>query len=142
MSKNSSVLPFKWPIAYPNAFQSQSQCNVTSKTWPRIYALGATSFPPRWNSSSNQQATNPCTMLYYHLFLNCSACSVCRFPPPLTDRQTDHSSNTGQLLWTSHEQGARHSLATLSRANDAEQKIKSASPSIKKYLDDLGVWRT
>lgn len=29
----------------------------------------------------------------------------------------------------------------MSRTNEAEQKIKSASPSIKKFMDDLGVWQ-
>lgn len=42
-----------------------------------------------------------------------------------------------QLIWTAHEQGHPPPLETLTRANDAEQKIKSASPSIKKFMDDL-----
>ena len=59
----------------------------------------------------------------------------------MSHRLTDHSSNTGQLLWTAYEQGAPPSLETLERTHEAEQKIKSASPSTKKYLDDLGVWQ-
>ncbi|KAF6230302.1 hypothetical protein HO133_004642 [Letharia lupina] len=48
---------------------------------------------------------------------------------------------TGQLIWTTHELGKPPSLDTVSRTYEAEQKIKSASPSIKKFMDDLGVWQ-
>lgn len=46
-----------------------------------------------------------------------------------------------QLIWTTHELGKPPSLDTVSRTYEAEQKIKSASPSIKKFMDDLGVWQ-
>ncbi|CAD6570263.1 MAG: hypothetical protein ASARMPREDX12_004995 [Alectoria sarmentosa] len=46
-----------------------------------------------------------------------------------------------QLLWTIYELGKPPSIATISRTNEAEQKIKSASPSIKKFMDGVGVWR-
>ncbi|KAL9075920.1 MAG: hypothetical protein Q9161_001314 [Pseudevernia consocians] len=46
-----------------------------------------------------------------------------------------------QLIWTTHEQGKPPSLATISRTNEAEQKIKSASPSIKEFMDNIGVWQ-
>lgn len=49
-----------------------------------------------------------------------------------------HSCNTGQLIWTTHELGKPPSLATVSRTNEAEHKIISASPSIKKFMDELG----
>lgn len=43
--------------------------------------------------------------------------------------------------WTTHEQGNAPSVETSSRTHEAEQKIKSASPSIKKFMDDIGVWQ-
>ncbi|KAL9134126.1 MAG: hypothetical protein Q9175_004697 [Cornicularia normoerica] len=46
-----------------------------------------------------------------------------------------------QLIWTTHELGKPPSLATVSRTNEAEHKIISASPSIKKFMDELGVWQ-
>lgn len=68
-------------------------------------------------------------------------CIQCMSPPNLSHRLTDHSCDTGQLLWTAHQQGAPPSFETLERTYEAEQKIKSASPSIKKHMDDLGVWQ-
>ncbi|KAM0796172.1 hypothetical protein BDR22DRAFT_560560 [Usnea florida] len=45
-----------------------------------------------------------------------------------------------QLIWTAHELGKPPSLETISRTNEAEQKIKDASPAIKKVMDDLGTY--
>ena len=99
ISKTSSILPFKWPEASPNASQNQSHCNATVKTLPRTYALGATTFPQKWNSSSNRPATRTCTELYYRRFPSCSASSVRR--PPASSYQnktnkTDHSNKITQ----------------------------------------------
>lgn len=74
-------------------------------------------------------------------------CVLCRppsFPPKrhfIFAQPLRSEIKTGQLTWTAHEKGKAASVETISRTAQAEQKIQSASPAIKKAMDDLDVWR-